>query len=224
MSTKAITVQGGFTAKDLTEQGDLRMKRKTNRRRKIQEGGDEELYMPSTAGAVNLTKLDTTVGLSHPPPILSAQPQITKLSTQLSRDAIKQNTVSNTHTPLNAKSENVVGGAHRAPLKVELRNRHTSKKVHLKPKKLSDETPHTSSDSANHRKTQKARKITLGISSLRKRVTQAKKIRDRVKEVPIDKLREQLIEKGLLKKGNKTPDAIVRQIAADAQIIIGKSL
>jgi hypothetical protein len=73
-------------------------------------------------------------------------------------------------------------------------------------------------------KTKKARKITLGVPSLKRRITIAQKIRSKVTSTPIEKLREELVSKGLLKAGSKTPDDLVRQIAADAQILSKKGL
>ena len=42
--------------------------------------------------------------------------------------------------------------------------------------------------------------------------------------MPLDKLREHLIQKKLIKATSKAPESILRQIAADSQIVAGKSL
>ena len=70
----------------------------------------------------------------------------------------------------------------------------------------------------------KNRKVLLGVSSLHKRMTRAKKMHKKVKEMPLDKLREELISKKLIKSTSKAPEAILRQIATDAQIVDSKSL
>jgi hypothetical protein len=101
---------------------------------------------------------------------------------------------------------------------VELRKSATPKKVHLNPKKIHKPSEHQTN------KTKKVRKITLGLSSMHKRVTRAKKIRDHVKEMPIDELRKELIKRGLIKETSKAPESILRQIASDAQIVGGNGL
>jgi hypothetical protein len=110
-----------------------------------------------------------------------------------------------------------MGGADRH-IKVELKKSTTPRKVHLNPKKSEKDKKHDSN------KTRKARKVTLGMSSLRNRVTRAKKIHTKVKEMPIEDLRKELIKRGLIKETSKAPESILRQIAADAQIVGGKGL
>lgn len=90
-------------------------------------------------------------------------------------------------------------------------------KVYLNPKKIGTST-------VKKQKTRKARKITIGLSALHKRVTRAKKIRDDVKEMPLDDLRKELIKRSLIKETSKAPESILRQIAADAQIMGGNGL
>ena len=68
------------------------------------------------------------------------------------------------------------------------------------------------------------RKLTLGVSSLHKRMTRAKKMHKTVKDMPLDKLKEELIKKKLIKATSKAPESVLRQIAADAQIVAGKAL
>jgi hypothetical protein len=112
------------------------------------------------------------------------------------------------------------GGDHKE-IKVELKRSTHSKKVHLNPKKIS--TSHLT-PSSTQAKTKKNRKITLGLSSLHKRLTRAKKIKERVREMPILELRQELVKRGLIKQTSKAPESILRQIAADAQIVGGKAL
>ena len=100
--------------------------------------------------------------------------------------------------------------------KVELRKGTQPKKVHLHSKKtvaFAKSTPK-----------RKTRKIVLGLVALANRQTRAKKISQRMKEMPIDRLKKQLVEQGLIKVGSKAPESILRQIAADAQIVGGNGL
>jgi len=103
--------------------------------------------------------------------------------------------------------------------KVELRKLQNNRKVLLNPKKYK-----TSTAAASPSKTRKSRKITIGLSTLHKRVTRARKIREQVKEIPLTDLRKELIKRGLIKESSKAPESILRQIAADAQIVAGKGL
>ena len=108
---------------------------------------------------------------------------------------------------------NLVGGG-----KVELKKAPPSKKVHLHSKKPTVPTKHH----MTHKK--KTRKIVLGLVSLQKRQTRAKKISQKMKEMPLDKLKQQLVEQGLIKATSKAPESVLRQIAADAQIVGGNGL
>ena len=101
-------------------------------------------------------------------------------------------------------------------IKVELK-KHQSKKVKLHPKKEHKEVkdkPHT----------KKARKFVLGVSSLHKRMTRAKKVHHTIKKMPFDVLRKHLIQAKLIKETSKAPESILRQIAEDAQIVGKKML
>jgi hypothetical protein len=55
-------------------------------------------------------------------------------------------------------------------------------------------------------------------------MTRAKKVHHTVKRMPIDQLRKQLIQSKLIKESSKAPEAILRQIAVDAQIVGKKML
>lgn len=97
------------------------------------------------------------------------------------------------------------------PLKVILKKaEEKSKKVLLRPKKTHQEQKN---------QTRKLRKVTLGLHGLKKRLTKAQNIRKSLIDKPIDELRKDLITKGILKAGSKTPDALVRQIAGDAELV-----
>ena len=109
------------------------------------------------------------------------------------------------------------GGGAMREVKVNLRSKHSggaSRKVHLKPKKTVAEVAQKKLKTRH-----KTRKITLGLVSLAKRQTRAKKIKQKVAEMPLPELRAQLVKRGLIKEHSKAPESILRQIAADAQIV-----
>ena len=103
-------------------------------------------------------------------------------------------------------------------IKVELKKSTIAKKVKLHPKKAEVKP------ALKKGQTRKSRKITLGVASLHKRMTRAKKVQHKVKAMPIESLKKLLIEKKLIKPTSKAPESILRQIAADSQIMDGKSL
>jgi len=102
-------------------------------------------------------------------------------------------------------------------IRVELKKKSDSKKVHLNPKKPEKHV------SKKHQ-TKKSRKITLGVVSLHKRITHAKKLHKKVKEMPIEVLKEKLVKAGLIKSTSKAPESVLRQIAADAAVVKNKAL
>ncbi len=104
-------------------------------------------------------------------------------------------------------------------VKVELKKKAITKKVHLNPKKA-----HPEHKSSKKHQTKKVRKVTIGVSSLHKRITRAKKVHKAVKDMPIDKLKERLIKSGLIKPTSKAPEPVLRQIASDAEIVKNKAL
>lgn len=103
-------------------------------------------------------------------------------------------------------------------IKVELKKKNTAKRVHLNPKKA--DAP---KQSKKHQ-TKKARKVTLGISSLHRRITRAKKLHKKVKDMPLETLKDKLIKGGLIKATSKAPESVLRQIAADAEVVKNKAL
>ena len=95
-------------------------------------------------------------------------------------------------------------------VKVELKKKHLSHKVKLQPKKDEPKKKH---------KVHKTRRFSIGVSLLHKRITRAKKVHKNVKNMPLDKLKELLISKKLIKPTSKAPESVLRQIAADSQIV-----
>ncbi len=104
-------------------------------------------------------------------------------------------------------------------VRVELKKKITAKKVHLNPKKA-----HPEQKVGKKHQTKKIRKVTIGVSSLHKRITRAKKLHKEVKEMPIEKLKSKLIAGGLIKANSKAPENVIRQIAQDAEIVKNKAL
>ena len=115
------------------------------------------------------------------------------------------------------KAATVQQGGTTKHIRVELKKKIDTKKVHLNPKKPEKHV------SKKHQ-TKKSRKITLGVVSLHKRITHAKKLHKKVKEMPIDILKEKLVKAGLIKSTSKAPESVLRQIAADAAVVKNKAL
>ena len=208
---KAVQITGG-AASDLSGGG----KKKRTYTKRAKGGGGEA---PSTINTVRVggssasteyaaanssTWLKYPSGAPIPPPIQSstAQPLL-----------IHQPT---TYQP--AVSQEQRGGATKH-IKVELKKKTSAKKVHLNPKK-----PEIIKHGSKKHQTKKARKITLGVVSLHKRITHAKKLHKKVKEMPIEALKEKLIKAKLIKESSKAPESILRQIAADAAVVKNKAL
>jgi hypothetical protein len=105
-------------------------------------------------------------------------------------------------------------------IKVELKGKEKSKKVHLNPKK--GDVPRHSLSKKHH--TRKIRKVVLGLSNLKKRITRANRLHKEVKDMPIDKLRDKLVKGGFIKENSKAPESVLRQIAADAAVVKNKAL
>jgi hypothetical protein len=114
----------------------------------------------------------------------------------------------------------VSGGATTKHIKVELKRKTSAKKVHLNPKKTDAPKAHIS----KKHQTRKIRKVSLGVSSLHKRITRAKKLHKNIKEMPIEKLKDKLIKGGLIKVNSTAPEKVLRTIAADAEVIAKKAL
>ena len=97
--------------------------------------------------------------------------------------------------------------------KVELKK--YVKKVHLNQKKEPKKVK---------KPTKKVRKFTLGISTFHKRITRAKKLHKKVKELSLEKLKEKLVKDGLIKSTSKAPECVLRQMASDAEVVSKKAL
>jgi hypothetical protein len=206
---KTINISG-MAAKDLT--GGKRTRRTA---KKKQDGGSEEVrgvspIMTAVKGVESPSQIAETAAspnsnswLKYPvgapiPPKIMPSPSHIPVSPDKSAAPFQQ------------------GGTKQ--VKVELKKKTSAKKVNLNPKKAEPQK-HLSKH-----KTRRVRKVTLGISSLHKRITHAKKLHKTVKEMPIDKLKEKLVKGGLIKANSKAPESVLRQIAGDAEVVAKKAL
>ena len=99
-------------------------------------------------------------------------------------------------------------------IRVELKKKPQTKKVQLHPKKAeAQKAP------LKKMQTKKNRKVLLGISSLHKRMTRAKKVHTAIKAMSLEKLKALLLSKKLIKPTSKAPESVLRQIASDAGIV-----
>lgn len=207
---KAVRITGGAVA-------DLSGGKRT-RKRKVKGDPDESpsmLSMPNPSMSkpsiplesfknATITKVGTTAGgaaalMPVPPPTAPfplQAPALTSLRPQPQQPQPQQS---------QQPQQQMQGGKQ---IRVELK-KIQSKKVKLHPKR----------EVAKLKPIKKTRKFVLGVSSLHKRMTRAKKMQRTLKEIPLDKLKEQLIKANLIKKTSKAPEAILRQIAEDSQLV-----
>jgi len=202
---KRVMITGGA----ITEGGKIKRTRKSTTKKNKQEGGDpvgSPLMPPDTK--------TFSIGMPATPcPIPSVSTALPSVA--LAPVSAQAPVSAPAPTPVSAPS---VGGA--KSIKVELKKRPTAKKVQLHPKKV--DAPKT--PLVKKTQTKKARKISLGISALHMKMKSAKKTHKRMKEMPLDKLKEELIKKKLIKSTSKAPEGVLRQIAADAQVLEDKAL
>lgn len=214
---KAVRITGGAVA-------DLSGGKRT-RKRKVKGDPDESpsmLSMPNPSMSkpsiplesfknATITKVGTTAGgaaalMPVPPPTAPfplQAPALTSLRPQPMQQ-MQQQPQPQQSQPQQTQQQ-MQGGKQ---IRVELK-KIQSKKVKLHPKR----------EVAKLKPIKKTRKFVLGVSSLHKRMTRAKKMQRTLKEIPLDKLKEQLIKANLIKKTSKAPEAILRQIAEDSQLV-----
>jgi hypothetical protein len=191
---KAVKITGGAVA-------DFQAGKKT-RKRKV-KGGDEpvEQVEEHSFRNANITKITggataiAPVTLPIAAPSMLNSPHTNSIQTPLLQQQQQQ-----------PQPQQQGGVKH---IRVELKKKQ-SKKVNLHPKR------EISKINGNVKKT---RKFVLGVSSFHKRMNRAKKMQRTVKAMPIDKLREHLINAKLIKKTSKAPESILRQIAEDSQLV-----
>ena len=197
MEEKVIQLSGQ-AAKDYL--GGAKKRRST---KKKQEGGVQGMEAPMTLHAAPVTASSMLPRMPQPPAIQVVPSR--QMGGQQKQQEQKQE----------QKQEHQEAGTRQ--IKVELKKKHTAKKVQLQPKKTEAPKP-------TKTKTRKARRVLLGVKSLHKRMTHAKKMHKTVSEMPLDKLKEELVKKKLIKPTSKAPESVLRQIAADAQIVSKNAL
>jgi hypothetical protein len=212
---KTINISGGAAA-DIT--GGKRARRST---KKKQEGGADEV-LRGVSPNMNIVKgVEATSSIAA----TAASPNSNTWLKYPSQAPVPPPiVVSPSHIPTNpnnvaAPTEQYSQQGGNKKIRVELKKKVTAKKVHLNPKKT--EAPKINS---KKHQTKKVRKVTIGVSSLHKRITRAKKLHKRVKEMPLDALKTKMIKEGLIKSTSKAPEGVLRQIAADAEVVAKKAL
>ena len=196
----------GQAAKDLTGG----KKKRTTRKK----GGDESVIsLPEVTNEgvpSELATLPVVISVTNkpvnmvPPPVSTASP-----------------TIRRENAPPEPVQPMIQDGGDDKKIKVELKKKQATKKVQLHPKKDEPQKVPVAKKTETRKKN---RRVLLGVSSLHKRMTRAKKMQKTVKEMPLDKLKEELLKKKLIKPTSKAPESVLRQIATDAQIVEGKAL
>jgi hypothetical protein len=208
-------------------QTDLRMNTRKRGRKRREGGGDENNTVNHSGTQINIMKAAEQANIASTASPVNASkwlhiPQ--QPPGPLPRPShIIDTTHQQQNQPQQQQQQQQTGGKHDdiRNIKVELKRNTTQKRVHLAPKKA----PTIPKKSLKqHNKANKTRKVVLGLSSLKKRVTRANKLKEKMTQLPINKLKEQLIKKGLIKVNSKAPEHVLRQIATDAQIVASKSL
>jgi hypothetical protein len=221
---KQVVLTGG-AAVEFTG-GSVKKERRSTRSKKAQNGGSTTAAVASSVHPLvpsMVTTLQQGAMLSAPTPV-APPPRVTGSDlSQVANRLLPPST--NQLKPMQQPQQlqQQAGGADTKIIKVELKKKQQTKKVQLQPKKV-DAPVKGTLHSGKKAQTKKVRKITLGIKALHKRMDRAKKMTRKVKEMPLEKLREHLIQKKLIKPTSKAPESVLRQIAADAQIVAGKAL
>lgn len=83
---------------------------------------------------------------------------------------------------------------------------------------------HGPADTPAPLQSKKHRKVTLGIQHLKRRVTKARRLNKMTTTLSINQIRNELIAGKIIKENSKAPEAILRQMYADAKLITTKSL
>lgn len=207
---KAVRITGGAVA-------DLSGGKRT-RKRKVKGGDSDEAPVSSVPKPLEsfktatITKVGTVGGaalMPVPPPTAPfplPAPALSSLKMQPQMPMQQMQQIQQMQQMQQMQGANTMQGGKQ--IRVELK-KIQSKKVKLHPKR----------EVAKLKPVKKTRKFVLGVSSLHKRMTRAKKMQRMLKAMPLDKLKEQLIKANLIKKTSKAPEAILRQIAEDSQLV-----
>lgn len=94
-------------------------------------------------------------------------------------------------------------------------------RVKLQPKHSSQSQTHFSGQSnhTNQPHTRKARRFRLSVSSLTHRFTRAKRVKDDMENKPIHKIREYLVQKGVIQEKSKAPEKMLRSMYKDFMLL-----
>ncbi len=210
-----------------------KFKKSRGTRKNIQDGGNQNNSLPQgvSPSIMKIDGIDNSLLASRAAPVISVPTTIVaqtydikpvpstipNIPAQLQN--IQQSQQSHQVQQQQAGGSDSSSSSTSKSIKVELRKHHTQKKVHLNPK-TSEEPKHMHTKE----KTRKAKKVTLGIKALHKRMTRAKKLRDIIKKMTYGELKEELIKKKLIKPTSKAPESVLRQIAIDSNIVAKKAL
>lgn len=93
--------------------------------------------------------------------------------------------------------------------------------LNRKKRNITSHQPHYSIKGKHKHKT---RKVSISLSAHKKRITRARKVSKDTKKIPLEKIRNQLIKKGLIKENSKAPESVLRQIYTDAIVVAQKAL
>ena len=194
---KAVKITGGAVA-------DFQGGKRVRTRKQKSKGGADEPMEPEdhTFKNASITKIVGGATMMAPvtPPVAAPSMQNSPPSNSIQTPLLQ---------PQQQQQQQLQQGGVKQ-IKVELKKKHQSKKVKLHPKREISKV---------NGQIKKTRKFVLGVSSFHKRMKRAKKMQHTVKAMPIDKLREQLINAKLIKKTSKAPESILRQIAEDSQLV-----
>ena len=214
---RSFLITGGAVADYMGEK-----KKKGGRRtKKSQEGGTVINVAPFTSDVPTATPATATATPTATPALHSSAATHSPMPSP-SAPGVPSHTVSSKGGDYKGSdykgSDYTLGAGYKGSdykhVKVELKKKPTTHKVKLQPKK----------DAQKKLKSKKTRKFTIGISALHKRVTRAKKVQKKVKEMPLAALKELLISKKLIKSTSVAPESVLRQIAADSQIMSKSAL
>jgi len=202
---KIFNITGGAAAEYLGGAAKQKRVRKTAKASIKQEGGSA---MPSAAPLV-LEPLQQQYALTAPAAPSPSAPASSPSSAPSAPSASAPASAPSAPSALVGQN----GGT--KIIKVELKRKSAKKHVKLHPKKDGIKKLAMS---------KKARKVSIGLSSLHKRVRRAQKTEKKVKEMSLEDLKKELIAKKLIKVTSKAPESVLRQIAADSRIMEKKAL
>ncbi len=157
------------------------------------------LATPSTILKVGGATVDAVPSIPTAPAVAKEESQIKQIKVHEASQELPS-----IQTPAPQNSKVILGGKKPKHMKVLL-----TKKNH--------DAPATATAKTN-------RKVSLGLSHLKRRVTRARKVSRLSKTAPIEQIRKELITANIIKETSKAPEHILRQMYADAKVLTSKSL